>query len=80
MIMLQPAIWNFHKIVEVLQKPSNYLLADYSLCKEQHAVCIINLCMHTTVQRHLLSTLYTVFMGNLGIFYGNSYYEQFSTY
>lgn len=47
---------------------------------ELHAVCIIKLYMHITVQRHPVSTLYTAFMGNLGISQGNSYDEQFSTY
>lgn len=75
MIMLQSVIWNFYKIVEVLQKFFNYLFVDYSFCKEQYVVCIINLCMYIIVQRYLLSILYIVFMGNLGIFYGNFYYE-----
>jgi hypothetical protein len=80
MIMWELAIWNFHKIVEVLQKHLNYLLADYGPSTELHAVYIIWLYMHISVQGRLPRILYSILMGNLGIFQGNFYCMRFSTY
>lgn len=59
-------------------KPLNYLLADYGSFMELHIAYIIQLYLHITAQYQ--ESLYSAFMGNLGIFQANFLYMWFSTY